>query len=62
MSTKPSREGRSVDRHWQRFVRRDSASPKVWMDAYLAAFARAEGLTLADAANEADAIDLTACG
>jgi predicted nucleic acid-binding protein len=30
-------------RYWQRLAVRDSASPKVWMDAYLAAFALAGG-------------------
>ena len=29
---------------WQRFAARDAASPKVWMDAYLAAFAISGGL------------------
>jgi len=31
---------------WQRLAARDSASPKVWMDAYLAAFAMGGGLRL----------------
>ncbi|MPZ52090.1 MAG: PIN domain-containing protein [Acidimicrobiia bacterium] len=31
---------------WRRFAQRDSASPKLWMDAYLAAFALAGGFTL----------------
>lgn len=31
---------------WQRLAVRDSASPKVWMDAYLAAFAISGGLRL----------------
>lgn len=31
---------------WQRIATRDSASPKVWMDAYLAAFAISGGLGL----------------
>jgi len=28
-----------VERHWQRLALRTTASPKIWMDAYLAAFA-----------------------
>lgn len=32
-----------LERHWQQLAARDSASPKVWMDAYLAAFAMAGG-------------------
>ncbi len=31
---------------WQRIAARDSASPKVWMDAYLAAFAISSGLRM----------------
>jgi predicted nucleic acid-binding protein len=31
---------------WQQFAASDSASPKVWMDAYLAAFAICAGLRL----------------
>jgi len=29
--------------HWERYALRDTASPKLWMDAYLAAFALAGG-------------------
>jgi uncharacterized protein len=32
---------------WQRIAARDSASPKLWMDAYLAAFAISGGLRMA---------------
>ena len=32
--------------HWHRLAARDTASPKVWMDAYLAAFALGGGLRL----------------
>lgn len=32
-----------LEPHWRGFARRDTASPKLWMDAYLAAFALAEG-------------------
>lgn len=35
-----------TERRWAAYARRDTASPKVWMDAYLAAFASAGGLTL----------------
>lgn len=28
-----------ISHHWMKFAARDSSSPKVWMDAYLAAFA-----------------------
>lgn len=31
---------------WRRFASRNTASPKLWMDAYLAAFAQAGGLRL----------------
>lgn len=39
-------EPAGLERHWQEFVVRDTASPKLWMDAYLAAFARAGGYRL----------------
>jgi toxin-antitoxin system PIN domain toxin len=39
-------EPADVERHWHRLAARESASPKVWMDAYLAAFAMAGGYTL----------------
>jgi toxin-antitoxin system PIN domain toxin len=32
---------------WQKYARLSSASPKVWMDAYLAAFARGHDIALA---------------
>jgi toxin-antitoxin system PIN domain toxin len=32
-----------LDTHWRRFATRDTASSKLWMDAYLAAFAVAGG-------------------
>ncbi|MGB4861905.1 MAG: TA system VapC family ribonuclease toxin [Tepidiformaceae bacterium] len=35
-----------LEQAWRRFTERRSASPKLWMDAYLAAFALAGGLTL----------------
>lgn len=34
-----------LERWWSAFARRPSASPNLWMDAYLAAFARAASLT-----------------
>ena len=39
-------EPEGLDRLWRQFTARQSASPKLWMDAYLAAFARAEGFRL----------------
>jgi predicted nucleic acid-binding protein len=30
-----------IERWWRQYSQRNSASPKLWMDAYLAAFARA---------------------
>ncbi len=35
-----------LERWWRQYSQRNSASPKLWMDAYLAAFARAEGCTM----------------
>ena len=40
------REPTGLESHWRRFTARPSASPKLWMDAYLAAFAIAAGLRL----------------
>jgi uncharacterized protein len=36
-------EPANLEVHWRSFTQRRSASPKVWNDAYLAAFARAAG-------------------
>ena len=36
-------EPAELDLHWKEFALRDTASPKLWMDAYLAAFALAGG-------------------
>ena len=36
-------EPAGLEAHWKRFALRETASPKVWMDAYLAAFAFAGG-------------------
>ena len=33
----------ALEAHWERFAKRDTASPKLWMDSYLAAFAVAGG-------------------
>ena len=35
-----------LEQRWRGFALRGTASPKLWMDAYLAAFARAEGCQL----------------
>jgi predicted nucleic acid-binding protein len=35
-----------LERRWQQFAVRDAASPKLWMDAYLTAFAQAGGYRL----------------
>lgn len=39
-------EPAGLERHWQEFAVRPGPSPKVWMDAYLAAFAVASGCRL----------------
>lgn len=39
-------EPAELESMWIKFARRDSASPKLWMDAYLAAFALAGGFTM----------------
>jgi toxin-antitoxin system PIN domain toxin len=41
-----SREPAGLERRWQQFAARDTASPKLWMDAYLAAFAETGGYQL----------------
>ena len=38
-----AQEPTGLDRRWKELALRDTASPKLWMDAYLAAFARAGG-------------------
>lgn len=40
------REPQGIEHYWEQFATRDSASPKLWMDAYLAAFAIAGGYQL----------------
>ena len=39
-------EPRGIEARWRRYAARDSASPKLWMDAYLAALATAAKLQL----------------
>lgn len=39
-------EPAGLEARWKSLARRDAASPKLWMDAYLAAFALAEGSRL----------------
>jgi uncharacterized protein len=39
-------EPKGLEAFWQKDARRPSASPKVWMDAYLAAFARGHAIPL----------------
>ena len=39
-------EPRGVEAHWKKFTQGSTASPKLWMDAYLAAFALAGGNSL----------------
>ena len=58
-------DGATVDRHWQHYACRATASPKLWMDAYLAAVAVARGFTLVttDAAfAQFDGLDLVVLG
>ena len=40
-------EPRGMETLWRKYAARSTASPKVWMDAYLAAFARGHGISLA---------------
>ncbi|MEZ0366723.1 TA system VapC family ribonuclease toxin [Mycobacterium sp. pUA109] len=44
--TMTAQEPSGVEARWRTFAVRDSASPKVWMDAYLAAFAVSGGFEL----------------
>jgi toxin-antitoxin system PIN domain toxin len=41
-----AREPAGLETFWRRFAERETASPKLWMDAYLAAFAQAGGYWL----------------
>ena len=54
-------EPHRLETQWRRFAVRDTASPKLWMDAYLAAFALDAGCTLVStdtAFTEFDGLDL----
>jgi uncharacterized protein len=54
-----------LDERWKAFTDRPSASPKLWMDAYLAAFAVAGGLTFVTtdgAFRQFDGLDLLVLG
>ena len=56
-----AREPAGLDLRWRAFASRDTASPKLWMDAYLAAFAQTGGyrLVTTDAAfKQFSALDL----
>lgn len=60
-----SEEPFGIDREFEALSRRRTASPKLWMDAYLAAFARAEGwqLVTTDAAfRQFDQLDVLVLG
>jgi uncharacterized protein len=41
-----AQEPAGLDLRWKEFTARDTASPKLWMDAYLAAFALAGGFQM----------------
>ena len=41
-----TREPVGLEDKWRQYSARDSASPKLWMDAYLAAFAAAAGVRI----------------
>ncbi|CAN5856143.1 type II toxin-antitoxin system VapC family toxin [soil metagenome] len=59
------REPWGLDSRWKEFTARGTASPKLWMDAYMAAFARASGyrLVTTDAAfAQFDGLDLVLLG
>lgn len=55
------REPTGLERYWKEFSQRGTSSPKVWMDAYLAAFALAGGyqfVTLDKAFSQFAGLDL----
>lgn len=59
------REPVGVEVSWKRFANRNSVSPKLWMDAYLAAFALAGGyqmVTIDAAFAQFDGLDLVLLG
>ena len=58
-------EPAGLDARWREFALRDTASPKLWMDAYLAAFAQAGGykmVTLDKAFKQFSELDLILLG
>lgn len=58
-------EPEGLDLRWREFAARSSPSPKLWMDAYLAAFARTGGyrMVTTDAAfRQFDGLDLVVLG
>jgi toxin-antitoxin system PIN domain toxin len=60
-----SSEPAGLDFHWRRFAAAKTASPKLWMDAYLAAFAQAGGyqmVTIDVAFKQFDGLDLLLLG
>jgi len=42
----PGQEPAGLESRWEQLALRDEASPKLWMDAYLAAFAAAGGFRM----------------
>ncbi len=57
-----SEEPPMLDERWKRFATRPTSSPHVWMDAYLAAFALADGMqlvTLDSGFRQFDQLDVT---
>lgn len=55
------REPPGLERSWEQFATRNTASPKLWMDAYLAAFALTGGyqfVTIDRAFSQFDGLDL----
>ena len=54
-------EPSGLEARWKRYARRDTASPKLWMDAYLAAYALTSGcrmVTTDKAFKQFDGLDL----
>jgi toxin-antitoxin system PIN domain toxin len=60
-----AREPEGLEIQWRRYTERKTSSPKLWMDAYLAAFAQAGGyrMVTTDAAfRQFDGLDLVLLG
>lgn len=58
-------EPATLDRRWRQYASRSTSSPKLWMDAYLAAFARGAGhrmVTTDQAFRQFDGLDLLVLG